>query len=63
MRDGLVDGSTVATVGHMYDSVEHLPAADHPELLAEYNEMKRTFAGTGDYDQRKGDFFSRLAAC
>ncbi|MDF2230629.1 YbaK/EbsC family protein [Cutibacterium acnes] len=34
MRDGLVDGSTVATVGHMYDSVEHLPAADHPELLA-----------------------------
>lgn len=32
MRDGLVDGSTVATVGHMYDSVEHLPAADHPEL-------------------------------
>lgn len=24
----------MATVGHMYDSVEHLPAADHPELLA-----------------------------
>ncbi|BFL89899.1 hypothetical protein HMPREF1279_00577 [Propionibacterium sp. KPL1852] len=25
---------TVTTVGRMYDSVEHLPAADHPELLA-----------------------------
>lgn len=34
MEEGLVDGSTVATVNYMYDSVEHLPAADHPELLA-----------------------------
>ena len=34
MEEGLVDGSTMATVNYMYDSVEHLPVADHPELLA-----------------------------
>ena len=32
-----------------------------PELLAEYNAIKSATAGTGDYEQRKSDFFSRVS--